>query len=414
MKNFSNKYIRWSVVGLVFLLLLAFFLYRITYFNFHMFDEFYYAESASEMYRGTGDSNFQHPGLAKLLISLPFYVMGDSWSLSWRIAPFVFGFSGLVLTYIFGRRIGLTWWQALLTMLCLVGSLSWYTLSRTAMLDIFLCFFVLLSGYVFYIYLEKNNFARNFDEYRHIRYLLLAGFLTGLAGLCKWSGFWPFLFYAMFFHFYLTGSARRRVFNFLLIIMISVYTYIIGSLLIYKFDYIDVAFRNYQDIVFHNSAMLPENNPDKVKEENLVGGYKAFLRYFLQNEVYIVSSPHLTRYGLVNNQLLAGAVIGFTLFFILSGVGIIIRKVQKVQTELPVFFKEKRMLFLYFYAFSLLIPWLVIPRVQYSFYYVPAFPFILLLTCYYLFKYCDWKLTALFFIAYFAFFAYWLPVTIPL
>lgn len=409
-----RKYFPPLVITLVFTGILVFYLYRITYFNFFMFDELYYSGAAMEMYENKGDSNFQHPPLGKWLISLPFYIMGDSWSLSWRIAPLVFGFSGLVVTYFFAKRIGLVWWQSLVVALCLVGSVSWYVLSRTAMLDIFLSFFVVLSAYIFYVYLEKNKFSRDYSTYSHTEYLLLAAVVTGLAGLCKWSGFFPFLFYLFFYFFYLEGTTRKRVFHFLLLCLIPVYIYFTLSLVIYKFDYTDVAFRTYQDIVFHNSSMLPESNPTDVEKYRLVGGYKAFLRYFLQNEVYIISSPYMTLYGLVNNQLLAGTFLGFTVFFVLSGVGYIIRRVQRVTFDLPIFFTEKSILFNYFYAFSLLVPWLFIPRVQYSFYYVPAFPFIVMLVCYYLFKYCNWKLAVLFLICYFAFFFYWLPVSIPL
>lgn len=401
-------------VAVVFGCILLFFFYRLTYFNFFVFDELYYAQAAQEFYRSEGDSNFQHPPLGKWLISLPFYVLGDSWSFSWRIAPLVFGYLGLVVMYFFARKLELNWWQSLITVLALVGTSSWYVLSRTAMLDIFLAFFVLLAAYIFYLYLHKNNFSRNYDEYSNLRYLLLSGVVTGLAGLSKWSGFFLFLFYLFVFLYYLTGDVRKRIFHFLFIVLISVYTYFFVALVIYNFNFTDVAFRTFQSAIFHNSAMLPESNPAHVKKYNLAGGAEAFLRYFSQSEVYIVSASYLPKYGLVNNQMLAGAYVGFTLLFLLSIIGMLVRKIQKLPVEIPVFVKDKQMLFTYFYAFVMLFPWLVVPRVQYTFYYVPAFPFIILMVCYYLFKYCDWKLNVLFFVCYFVFFLYWLPISIPI
>lgn len=403
------------VTFIFFAVLLAFFLYNITYFSGYVFDESYYADAALQIYEKGEDPNFQHPPLAKWLISLPFNFSYPNWSLTWRLMPLVFGFMGLIVFYFFSRSVGLSWKLGLLSVLFLVGTKSWYTLSRIAMLDIFVCVFILISAYVLFLYLKRNSFSKKYDEYRGSWILFFVGVWTGLAGLTKWTGFFPFIFYVVLYLMYFEGVGRKRFFHLLFLILVSACTYFLGFLILMGGDHIEVVLRNFRQINFHNYDMLPENNEKALGNEMLKGGFPAFIQFFTSYQIYFVNSGVEVNYGLSNNHFMYVYFAVFALLFVLSVLALVVRSIQKIpMDEAPVFLKEPAMLFLFFYAASLVMPWAFFPRVQYNFYYVPAFPFIILLSMFYVFKYASARIQLLFVLSYFMFFFWGFEYLIPI
>jgi dolichyl-phosphate-mannose--protein O-mannosyl transferase len=123
-----------------------------------------------------------HPALAKLLTEFGIILLGPT-PAGWRVASAVFGAFGVGLCFALGRvafnyRVGLV-----AAALLLVDGL-WFVMSRTAMNDIFLATFLLLTYFLFHIYLRL-------PETRSNVFLWLTGAAAGLAFASKWSAAYP-------------------------------------------------------------------------------------------------------------------------------------------------------------------------------------------------------------------------------
>lgn len=144
----------------------------------YIFDEVYYAKNANSLIQHGVELNEQgradfivHPPLGKWLIGIGIKIFGNN-EFGWRIIPALVGTACVILIYLIAQRlfnsIFLSSTAALLTAL---DGLA-LVMSRVALLDIFLVFFILLC---FYFILTNN--------------LWLSGAVIGLAGASKWSAF---------------------------------------------------------------------------------------------------------------------------------------------------------------------------------------------------------------------------------
>ena len=146
-------------------------------------DEFYYVPAARALLSGEVDPNLEHhPPLAKEIIAAGMYLFGDT-PVGWRIFPVIFGEIGILLTYILAKKLFRDETVALLSMFLLSLSSLWFVLSRTAMLDIFMATFLLLSFYLFIRYCEKPT-AYN---------ALFWGISLGLTLASKWTAILIFI-----------------------------------------------------------------------------------------------------------------------------------------------------------------------------------------------------------------------------
>ena len=124
----------------------------------------------------------EHPPLGKLLISLSIYLFGDN-PLGWRAMSAAFGALTVAAVglwaYALLGRLSQALWAAAVT---LVDSVV-FVQARIAMLDIFLLAFSMLA-LAFFTLSMKENAPR-----RRLALALAMGVCLGLAGACKWSGF---------------------------------------------------------------------------------------------------------------------------------------------------------------------------------------------------------------------------------
>jgi dolichyl-phosphate-mannose-protein mannosyltransferase len=145
------------------------------------YDESYYVLAAKAYLVDGPNSNPEAPPLGKLLIAYAIKAAGDN-SVGWRVAGSVCG--ALTLTAVF-------LWTYLLVrdfqIACIATALTLFNnflfvMSRVAMMDVFLVFF-LLWGLVAY------TAALELDLSANSRRILLcsAGVLLGLAAACKWN-----------------------------------------------------------------------------------------------------------------------------------------------------------------------------------------------------------------------------------
>lgn len=143
-----------------------------------IFDEIYYAKNAASLINdgvelnAQGDAEFVvHPPLGKWLIGLGIKAFGDN-EFGWRISAAIIGSASVLLIFMITQLL----FKSLLLSNTAAALMSLdglhLVMSRVALLDIFLMFFILLTFYL----MLRNNFW-------------LSGVVIGLAGATKWSAF---------------------------------------------------------------------------------------------------------------------------------------------------------------------------------------------------------------------------------
>ena len=144
----------------------------------YIFDEVYYAKDANSLIQHGVELNEQggaefivHPPLGKWLIGIGIKIFGNN-EFGWRIIPALVGTACVILIYLIAQRLFNSFFlSSTAAVLMALDGLA-LVMSRVALLDIFLMFFILLA---FYFILTNN--------------LWLSGVAIGLAGASKWSGF---------------------------------------------------------------------------------------------------------------------------------------------------------------------------------------------------------------------------------
>lgn len=144
----------------------------------YIFDEIYYAKNANSLIEHGVELNEQggadfivHPPLGKWLIGIGIKIFGNN-EFGWRIIPALVGTACVILIYLIAQRLfNSIFLSSTAALLMALDGLA-LVMSRVALLDIFLMFFILLCCY----FILTNN-------------LWLSGVAVGLAGASKWSGF---------------------------------------------------------------------------------------------------------------------------------------------------------------------------------------------------------------------------------
>jgi dolichyl-phosphate-mannose--protein O-mannosyl transferase len=180
---------RLALVGvLVFLVSLAAFFPGFTAPDHIYFDETWYVPTARTWLASGEMLHPEHPPLAKMLIAAGVRLFGDN-PVGWRAMSLLFG--ALTVTGVWLWALALTADVALALFaaaLTLVDGIV-FVQARIAMLDIFLIAFCVFA-------LAAFTHAENAGERgEKLRWHLIAGWCLGLAGACKWSGW--FLAYGL-------------------------------------------------------------------------------------------------------------------------------------------------------------------------------------------------------------------------
>ncbi|MFM8693961.1 MAG: phospholipid carrier-dependent glycosyltransferase, partial [Actinomycetota bacterium] len=155
-----------------------------------VFDEVYYVDGARDFLTygvesQSGEAEFVvHPPLGKWLIAIGIQTFGDS-PFGWRLSAALFGLASVALIYFITQALFKSNFLSLsATALISLDGLH-LVMSRTALLDIFLSFFILLTFYL----VIKEKFWQ-------------AGITIGLALATKWSALYLLLALILFLLFY--------------------------------------------------------------------------------------------------------------------------------------------------------------------------------------------------------------------
>ena len=163
------------------------------------FDETWYVPAARAWLKSGQMLHPEHPPLGKLIIAASLWLFGDN-PLGWRAMSALFGAIALVAVYLWTLAllddVRAALWAAALTFFNAVL----FVQARIAMLDIFLMAFTSLALAFYTLSLKESRVSRS------RLYALAAGVTLGLAGACKWSGF--FLLFGLIAIQLLIGAMR--------------------------------------------------------------------------------------------------------------------------------------------------------------------------------------------------------------
>ncbi|MEN9324622.1 MAG: hypothetical protein RL414_376 [Actinomycetota bacterium] len=153
----------------------------------YIFDEVYYAKNANSLIKhgveleSNGSAEFiVHPPVGKWIIGLGIKIFGNN-EFGWRFSSAIIGSLSIALIFYVAQKLFSNYFLSCsAAFLTLMDGLH-LVHSRTALLDIFLMFFILLA---FYFLLLNWNWA--------------AGFALGLSLATKWSGIYYIVAFALF------------------------------------------------------------------------------------------------------------------------------------------------------------------------------------------------------------------------
>ena len=152
----------------------------------YIFDEVYYAKNANSLIRNGVELNAQgqaefivHPPLGKWLIGIGIKIFGND-EFGWRISAAVIGTLSVVLIYLITKELFKSVFLSNIAAALMALDGLALVMSRVALLDIFLMFFILLAFY----FLIKND-------------LWLSGVAIGLAAATKWSAIFLIPFFIL-------------------------------------------------------------------------------------------------------------------------------------------------------------------------------------------------------------------------
>jgi dolichyl-phosphate-mannose-protein mannosyltransferase len=184
-----------------------------------VFDEFYASDACLYVFGPEGhcltetEISVVHPPLGKWLIGVGIRLFGFTPG-GWRLAPLVAGALSVALLYLLARRLLGSTLAASLAAGFLAFDFLHFVMSRTAMLDVFVVFFGLLS-FLCLLYDRDRSVAtravsRKLFHHRLLMrpWLLGAGMAGGAALASKWSG--GYLLAAVALLAFMQGAARRR------------------------------------------------------------------------------------------------------------------------------------------------------------------------------------------------------------
>jgi dolichyl-phosphate-mannose--protein O-mannosyl transferase len=151
-------------------------LWRLSLPTGYVFDEVYYAKNANSLLSSAVELDAQgqaefvvHPPFGKWLIAIGIRFFGNE-EFGWRFASAIFGTLSILLIYLIVKKLFNSEFLSITAALLMAFDGLNLVMSRVALLDIFLMFFILLSIY----FLITNN-------------LWLSGSAIGLAISIKWS-----------------------------------------------------------------------------------------------------------------------------------------------------------------------------------------------------------------------------------
>lgn len=315
------------------------------------FDErVFYLDAARSYLTGFTDPNFEHPPLGKILISLGIWVFGDNpWG--WRVPSALFGTLGIIVTYLLAKKIFKSTKIAVLSSFFLTFDFLWFIHSRAALLEIFLATFSLLAIYFFWNYYREGKFKN----------LVLTGVFLGLALAVKWSAVFVLLGMGVWLLAKregrgglegLEGVGRR-------LIVIS-----LVSLSIYFLSYLPYLSQNHALPQVWERQVKIWNYHTREIQPDAYGALRPYLWWLNPPQLFYHPEADSKKYilGLANPFLFWGGLIALTIY---------LKKLKKSW--------NREIGFLVVFIFSLYLPWFLVGRYVFFYYFLTGLPLLAIL-----------------------------------
>ena len=369
-----------------------------SYMDGTMFDEIYYARTGYEFINHLPTYETTHPQLGKCLIALGMKIFGTN-PFGWRFMTAIFGIIFVPLMYAFAKVIFKDTFIATCVGIFITFDCMHYTLSRICTIDIFVAFFIILTYYYMYKYIEADLEYRKTKAFKKDAfppknvYILLAlcGISMGLAISTKMTGVYAGVGLAIIFIIHLVknwpGHQAKRLFWFCVLFFIAL------PLVIYTLPYIPVVeagamygstdrsitFENGINIGYGWSGLIART----VRNTNYLINYHKNLVATHPFQSSAQSWPFIYRSLLAANDLVDTRVSGDTTVYIRSAVNYIGNPVIwwcSIPCVIYTFYswivkKERTAMFLCISYLAQYIPWFGVNRCIFIYHYLPSMLF---------------------------------------
>lgn len=361
----------------------------------YMFDEVYHALTAKLIARGDerayewwhGDTiepntaiDWLHPPLAKLFQASSIRIFGEN-EFGWRISSVVFGTMVTALVIHFAKEI---WHSKSLALLAgFLYSLDGLgiAMSRIAMNDIHVTFFILLSAWLLYRMYQHAIGSREWK-----RYSILTGIAFGLALASKWSGFFVLPAFVTFHIYHSLKHRKISVSNVVvltltwLVIPIAVYLLSFGQMWLQGKGWEHFSELNNQ--IWRYQTTLEATHPYQSTPVEWMLNMRPVWMYVSYQET-----------GQVANVYAQGNTILMWSGLVVVGVLILRSLIHKQSLSLT---ENKHALqisirlqpfsyplfYLVFWYLIVWLPWILSPRIMFFYHYTPALPFLSILVAF--------------------------------
>jgi dolichyl-phosphate-mannose--protein O-mannosyl transferase len=326
------------------------------------FDEVYHAFTAQNLLIGNPNSydpwakpppgvayEWTHPPLGKLLMTMSMMVFGDN-PFGWRFSSVLFGTVMVWLSALIARRVfGVE--AALLTAYLLSVETMHFVMSRVAMVDVHVGFFVLAAVF---LYLAWSR------EPARLSLLFGAGLGVGLATATKWNGglLLPVFALDFLFRWLVKKDLPDRnwtIFSLVAFVFIPAVTYVIVYTQYFVLGFSLENLIELQRQMYWYHVNLRNSHPSQSE----VWQWLLNLKPVYIDSRMAATGEEIRVFNLGNHVVLLCGLLG----------------VARTVRELFVNFKNDRFLLVVAY-FLLWLPWAGSPRVKYFHHYLTAVPFL--------------------------------------
>ncbi len=311
------------------------------------FDErVFYLDAAKSYLTGFTDPNFEHPPLGKIFIAAGIWLFGDNpWG--WRLPSVVFGTLGIVITYLLAKKIFKRTKIAVLSSFFITFDFLWFIHSRAALLEIFLATFSLITLYFFWNYYQDRKF----------RDLVLTGVFLGLALGVKWSAIFVLLGIVILLVLEGVKQDLRGLVG-KLSLMASL------TFLVYFLTYIPFLTQNHTPLQVWDRQVKIWTYHTKDIQKNAYGAIRPYL--------WVLNPPHTFYHPEKNSsQYILGLANPFLFWGGLLALSYYARKIIKGW--------KKEIGFLLIFIFSLYVPWFLVGRYVFFYYFLAGLPLLSIL-----------------------------------
>ncbi len=361
----------------------------------YIFDEVYHAATAKLMARNDPRAfewwnpppepdtavDWLHPPLAKYTQAFFIYTLGEN-AFSWRFSSALFGTAIIWLTALLAKELFENKALSLLAALLAAFDGLLLVMSRIAMNDIHVAFFILLTLLFYFKHLKLIKYGRR--QYQFSKWLLLTGVAGGLATATKWSGVFALLITGLIeavilSKFYLTKKNFQKNVGVAMLNLAKIAaSLVVVPAFIYLLSYAQMFWQG-KDLThlieMHNQTWryqinLEATHPAQSKPWqwflNLKPVWIAVERQASDKEgnIYAVGNPLLFWLG--------AATILWTL-------GDLLVKKGKTKGGLP-------LLYLLAVYLAVWLPWQFSPRIMFFYHYTPAVPLLCIILAYWLWQ----------------------------